>query len=387
MRIKPQLFRLSICAALLAASTMACSDPSNPGGTNGASPTPGAAVTASSSPVAQATVEPTSEEGTPLEGKAAYLAGVEIFSDKIDGTPFGRGKLDLLLVPSSSQMPGLVEAAKDMKVGEKKELELTAEQLFGELPAGAKLDPATQLYIRLTAKDAFPEEEFKVETVTEGSGDKTAEEGDVVMVHYEGRLDNFEDGEKFDSSRDKGTPFPLKLGEGKVIPGWEQGLKGMKKGEVRRLSIPHYLAYGVQDKGNIPPKSRLFFEVELLEFVQPGELKKTTVTEGKGEAIESGQRGQFHYTGWLDGFNGESKFDSSYDRNKPIEVTVGAGQVIEGWDQGLVGMKPGEIRHLEIPYNLAYGEGGRPPIPPFAKLYFKVEYVGPAGGATPSPSP
>ena len=386
MKVNSRTFRLTLCAALLGASAFACSAPST---TKGAatpaasvSSTPGAGpsdLKVEASPIAMTTTDVTVGEGDSVDGAAAFLAGVKIWSDKFGGKPFGRGGIELLVVPESNQMPGLVTATKGMKVGGVKNVEISALELFGTVPAGARIDPNSTLYIEVTAKEAFAEEEFKIETTKEGTGDKVAADGDTVRMHYVGRLDNHEDGEIFDSSRKRDKPFPVKLGEGQVIAGWEKGLLGMKKGEVRRLSIPHYLAYGVQDKGTIKPKSRLFFEGELLDFVNEGELKIDVVTEGDGTEIKSGEKGDFHYTGWLDGFDGKQKFDSSLDRNKPIPVKLGAGQVIKGWDQGLVGMKPGEVRRLTIPYNLAYGPNGRQPtIPPFATLYFEVKYVGPS---------
>ncbi|HKB56425.1 MAG TPA: FKBP-type peptidyl-prolyl cis-trans isomerase [Lacunisphaera sp.] len=87
--------------------------------------------------------------------------------------------------------------------------------------------------------------------------------GNEVVVHYDGYL---LDGTKFDSSRDRGTPYVFRVGTGAVIKGWDEALAAMKKGEKRTLLVPWWLGYGTQGKGPIPPKAALVFEVELLEI-------------------------------------------------------------------------------------------------------------------------
>ncbi|MCG8548917.1 MAG: FKBP-type peptidyl-prolyl cis-trans isomerase [Desulfobacterales bacterium] len=97
------------------------------------------------------------------------------------------------------------------------------------------------------------------------------------------------------------------------------------------------------------------------------------VHDGTGPAVAAGARVKVHYTGR---FTNGQKFDSSRDRDNPIEFVLGKGQVIKGWDIGIEGMKKGEARKLLIPYSLAYGERGYPgAIPPKSTLIFDVELV------------
>jgi FKBP-type peptidyl-prolyl cis-trans isomerase len=106
-----------------------------------------------------------------------------------------------------------------------------------------------------------------IETVQ--AGDPAAKDGDVVWVHYTGRLT---DGTKFDSSFDHPhhAPYQFVLGEGGVIKGWEEGILGMKVGEKRKLTIPPELACGAKGSGQVPANATLVFDMELVGLARPG---------------------------------------------------------------------------------------------------------------------
>ena len=97
------------------------------------------------------------------------------------------------------------------------------------------------------------------------------------------------------------------------------------------------------------------------------------ITTGQGKEAEKGKEITVHYTGWLqDG----TKFDSSLDRRQPLTIVLGAGQVIQGWDEGFGGMKEGGKRKLTIPPEMGYGaRGAGGVIPPNATLVFEVELL------------
>ena len=112
---------------------------------------------------------------------------------------------------------------------------------------------------------------LSIRILKQGDG-VSAQVGNKVKVHYTGWIYNSDSesgfrGKKFDSSHDRGIPFEFKLGEGRVIRGWDLGVVGMQIGEIRELLIAPNMGYGNRAIGNlIPPKSTLVFEVELLGF-------------------------------------------------------------------------------------------------------------------------
>ena len=125
---------------------------------------------------------------------------------------------------------------------------------------------------------------------------------------------------------------------------------------------------------NVPFSDEAFKGAPIETVKQDNGLKIDTFVEGSGEgAALAGQTVSVHYTGFLlDG----TKFDSSFNRNAPFSFDLGTGQVIQGWDEGVEGMKVGEKRRLTIPADLAYGDRGAGSlIPAGATLIFEVEML------------
>lgn len=118
----------------------------------------------------------------------------------------------------------------------------------------------TEINMNESTGQASGQAPLGVNDIVVGTGAQ-AVAGSLVTVHYTGTLEN---GQKFDSSVDRGVPFQFVLGTGQVIAGWDQGVAGMRVGGKRMLTIPPELGYGSSQVASIPPNSTLIFEVELL---------------------------------------------------------------------------------------------------------------------------
>lgn len=215
-----------------------------------------------------------------------------------------------------------------------------------------------------------------------GTGNQ-ATPGDRVAVHYTGTL---EDGTIFDSSYERGQPIEFVLGQGMVIPGWEQGIAMMREGGQATLVIPPELAYGQQGSPpTIPPNSTLTFDVELVEIVvdpeplalNEGDYTETEsgllyydMVEGTGETPVDGDRVLLEFVAWLE----DGTFlGSSQQMGSPLVATIGIGQLFPGWEEGLLTMQEGGTRQLFIPPELGYGETGAGNlIPPNSNLIWQV---------------
>jgi len=256
---------------------------------------------------------------------------------------------------------------------------------------------------------------YRLQTPGEGN---TPQEGDFVAVHYLGSL---MDGTKFDSSYDRKQPIRFEMGAGQLIPGFEIAAKTLRPGGKGVFYLPPEQAYGARGAGDvIPPNAHLIFEVELLEimdkatfeaekkahekaqkeameayiaeqmktdlkviqeYLQPkgqdyqmtaNGLHYRIIEQGTGPKAEAGKDVSVHYTGRL--LNG-TEFDSSHKRNQPFSFTLGAGRVIQGWDEGLALFHEGGKGTLVIPSVLAYGPRDMGTIPANSVLEFDIELV------------
>lgn len=192
-----------------------------------------------------------------------------------------------------------------------------------------------------------------------GEGWETPGKGDSVEVHYVGTL---EDGSVFDSSRDRGEPFVFNLGEGKVIKGWDEGVKTMKKGEKSLLICKPDYAYGANGSPpKIPPNSTLHFEVELLSWKSvkdiegDGGIIKTIHTEGK-DWQKPGDRDEVlvHLKAKVQG--AEEWFYETPETG--VEFTLKDGFLCKGIVNVLKTMTKGESVHLILKPEYAFGELG-----------------------------
>ncbi len=191
----------------------------------------------------------------PLQGAVTEDASVR-------GIPIDGGPTLAIIVTADAEHDGWV-ALVDAQQGQISRISLGGDRVVDAVPVRLTSEQVQRLQDRAEATDRIrlPESALRIEDLTVGDGDE-AVAGKSVTVHYTGWL---EDGTKFDSSLDRDEPFSFNLGAGMVIPGWDEGVKGMKVGGKRRLTIPPELGYGPRGAGGvIPPNATLIFEVELL---------------------------------------------------------------------------------------------------------------------------
>ncbi|MFC0167710.1 FKBP-type peptidyl-prolyl cis-trans isomerase [Pseudoduganella danionis] len=242
---------------------------------------------------------------------------------------------------------------------------------------------------------------YKVTETLVGTG-AVAAAGDLVTINmvgylYDATKADFK-GAKVESSVDTGKPAaPFTLGVGNVVTGWDQTIIGMKIGGKRTAILPANMAYGtnsrVEVKANgitypaIPANSPLVYDFELVDVTKgiipvvvppPTTLTSVDVVIGSGTAAASGKNLSVYYTLYLYDGTKPSLRGNKIESNvggATFDFVLGSGKVIQGWEQGLVGMLAGGTRTLTIPPSLAYGSTQQNNIPPNSTLIFDIQLV------------
>lgn len=316
-----------------------------------------------------------------------YLEDGTIFDTSQNAPPYA------FILGAEQVIKGWDEGIVGMNVGSQRKLRIPPELGYsdvavGNIPANSTLIFNVELLAIETlptpeAVDSYQETEngIRYATLVEGS-DPVAQRGDLVTFEFNAWV---QDGFLYNSSKRLGSPSQYQLGQS-YLSSLDEGIEGMKVGETRQLQIPPELAYGEEGyPPEIPSNATLIYEIVLQEIqelprateVDEGDYTKTDsglkyiiLEEGDGAKAKNGDTVTMQYNGWL---TDRLLFDSSLLREIPYAFTLGKGQVIAGWEEGIEGMKVGERRQLRIPPELAYAESGYPPyIPAEAELIFEV---------------
>ena len=243
--------------------------------------------------------------------------------------------------------------------------------------------------------------------VTPGNGAKLTK-ANSIMFNY--TLFNGKDGKQIETSFGKGT-VPLDLASSKLMKGLSKGLDGQQVGSRVLLAIPPADAFGAQGNAEVgfgptdtlvflievvsastplptatgvavPPKAGLptatvdgakAAQITVPKTTAPTKLVVQPLIKGAGAVVKAGQSIKVNYTGvlWKDG----KKFDSSSDQGGPVDVQIGTGRVIPGWDKGLVGQTVGSRILLVVPPADGYGAKGSPPVGPKDTMVFVVDIL------------
>lgn len=208
-----------------------------------------------------------------------------------------------------------------------------------------------------------------IKDIKPGSG-AIATDYAILTMDYTGKLAN---GTVFDTSKKAGrTPFVFVLGGGQVIKGWDQGIKGMRVGGVRKLVIPPALAYGANGTpgGPIPPNATLTFEVEL-KGVHKCEYK--ILKAGSGPGAKLGTTVSVQIVGTV---QGGKEFVNTYTKGGAQALTIGHVQLPPGILQGLLGIKAGEKRRVTVAPEFGFGSrAAGPNVPANSTLIVELEAV------------
>ena len=322
---------------------------------------------------------------------------------------FGSGTPKQVTIGATTNIDGWNEGLLGVKKGDEIQLDIPADMAYGAAGSTTPVvppDAAVSYVIQVTDVLDVPDIQLpdgRVEEITktvldEGPGEgRVAQQFDTVDVYFSAVLSA--DGTQIAGNFGTGSPAPMVLGQEQFLPGIDAQLEGVQAGDVVQIDVPAKDALGDtgSSDGSIPPDADLTFLFQIEDVTGPPlievpdepstELTKTVITPGSGPEAVEGDTVLVNYVGVLQ--DGNKRFASNWD-GELYPVTLGAGDVIPGWDQGLVGVQAGEELQLDIPADLAYGsEGQGDTVPPDSALsfLFKVAAVVPADSAANAPTP
>ena len=281
-------------------------------------------------------------------------------------------------VGAASNIAGWNEGLLGVRTGDQIQLDIPADLAYGTagsqqppVPADAPVSYIIEVEDVLDVPDiTLPDgrvDEVTKTVITEGPGDgRVAQQFDTVTAYFTAELSA--DGTQIGSNFGTGSPAPLVLGQESFLPGIDEQLEGLQAGDVVQIDVPAKDALGDtgSSDGAIPPDADLSFLFQIEDVTgpplfdvpdeAPTELVTTVNTEGSGPAAAEGDTVLIHYIGVLQ--DDGTRFASNWD-GELYPVTLGAGDVIPGWEQGLVGVRAGEELQLDVPAELAYGSAGQ----------------------------
>ncbi len=250
----------------------------------------------------------------------------------------------------------------------------------------------------VTLPKGEPGKEFQVKTLIEGNGPEV-KKGDILFAHF--LLKKWQGDEELDATYDSNQLFatPTPIGTGQLLKAWDEGLVGKKVGSRVLMVVPPEKGYGANPPqgspikpddtlvyvidvyGSYPPSASVTGQptgrtdpklptvqaqpgrkpvIKLPSRAAPKQLVSQVLVEGTGPEVKAGQFLIGQYVGVI--WPGGKEFDASWNRQQPAAFQIGTGQVIKGWDEGLVGKKAGSRVLLVIPPDKGYGTSGRPEV-------------------------
>ena len=279
------------------------------------------------------------------------------------------------LLGAGEVMPGWDEGLVGMQVNGVRRLLVGPEKIGRSFrPRSAAAEDVLWCEVTLTGLSRVEVTDLEI-----GTGEPLRA-GDYGTIHYTGW--HYEDGAKADqfvTSRQDTAPTGVMLGAGLVNRGLELGLEGMRAGGKRQVVVPPELAYGKAGRDEVKPDATLIYEVELVARL---EVARETLREGAGDPAGPGDRIRIHLSGWVrreDGTKGE-QFKDSRALKMPVVLILGDFKIQPGLELGIRGMKPGELRRLDVPSDMAFGprgwhRGDRTLVPPDTDVIYEVELL------------